>query len=156
MHPKSCRWKSQQDNLYSWRFIPRCKTDTDETDTDEIGTDETDTDEIGTDETDTDETDTDETDTDEIGTDETDTDETDTDETDTDEIGTDKSGTDKPEDPKKGLSGGAIAGIIIGIVVVLCGIGFALWWFVFRKKKTAWYNTKVKTFILIFMMKKYK
>ncbi|MBQ8717058.1 MAG: hypothetical protein IJY43_04335, partial [Clostridia bacterium] len=40
------------------------------------------------------------------------------------------------EDPaKQGLSGGAIAGIVIGAVVVLGGGGFALFWFVIRKKK---------------------
>ncbi len=37
--------------------------------------------------------------------------------------------------PKDGLSGGAIAGIVIGSVVVLGGGGFALWLFVFRKKR---------------------
>ncbi len=36
--------------------------------------------------------------------------------------------------PKNGLSGGAIAGIVIGIVAVLGGGGFALFWFVIRKK----------------------
>ena len=36
---------------------------------------------------------------------------------------------------KQGLSGGAIAGIVIGAVVVLGGGGFALFWFVIRKKK---------------------
>ena len=53
----------------------------------------------------------------------------------TDVPGTDVPGTDKPEDPDDGLSGGAIAGIVTGSVVVLSGGGFALWWFVFRKKK---------------------
>ena len=53
----------------------------------------------------------------------------------TDVPGTDVPGTDKPEDPDDGLSGGAIAGIVTGSVVVLSGGGFALWWFVFRKRK---------------------
>ena len=33
------------------------------------------------------------------------------------------------------LSGGATAGIVVGSVAALGGGGFALWWFVFRKKK---------------------
>ncbi|MBO5354972.1 MAG: Ig-like domain-containing protein [Clostridia bacterium] len=36
---------------------------------------------------------------------------------------------------KKGLSGGAVAGIVIGAVTILGGTGFALFWFVLRKKK---------------------
>ncbi len=36
--------------------------------------------------------------------------------------------------PKEGLSGGAIAAIVIASVSVLGGGGFALWWFVFRRK----------------------
>ena len=36
---------------------------------------------------------------------------------------------------KQGLSGGAVAGIVIGVVAVLGGGGFALFWFVIRKKK---------------------
>ncbi|MBQ9099276.1 MAG: hypothetical protein IJY50_07595, partial [Clostridia bacterium] len=35
----------------------------------------------------------------------------------------------------KGLSGGAVAGIVIGAVALLGGGGFALFWFVIRKKK---------------------
>ena len=37
--------------------------------------------------------------------------------------------------PKGGLSAGAIAGIVIAIVVVLGAAGFCVYWFVFRKKK---------------------
>ena len=37
--------------------------------------------------------------------------------------------------PKDGLSGGAIAGIVIGSAAILGGGGFALWWLVFRKKR---------------------
>jgi hypothetical protein len=43
----------------------------------------------------------------------------------------------KPEEPKQGISGGAIAGIVIGSVVVLGGGGFALFWFVIKKKTFA-------------------
>ena len=39
------------------------------------------------------------------------------------------------EIPKDKLSGGAVAGIVIGSAVGLGGGGFALWWFVFRKKR---------------------
>ncbi len=39
------------------------------------------------------------------------------------------------EGEPEGLSGGAIAGIVIACVVVLAGAGFAVYWFVFRKKK---------------------
>ena len=42
--------------------------------------------------------------------------------------------TENPEGSNEGLGTGAIVGIIIGSVAVV-GIGFALWWFVFRKKK---------------------
>ena len=55
----------------------------------------------------------------------------------TDTPGTDVPGTDKPEDPDDGLSGGAIAGIVAGSVVVLGGGGFALVWFVIKKKTWA-------------------
>ena len=45
----------------------------------------------------------------------------------------------QPENPdqpaKKGLSGGAIAGIVIAIIVALGAAGFCVYWFVFRKKK---------------------
>ena len=39
------------------------------------------------------------------------------------------------EIPKDGLSGGAIVGIVIGSVIALGGGGFALFWFVIRKKR---------------------
>ena len=43
----------------------------------------------------------------------------------------------EPEEPKQGISGGAIAGIVVGSVVVLGGGGFALFWFVIKKKSFA-------------------
>jgi hypothetical protein len=42
-----------------------------------------------------------------------------------------------PDEPKDGLSGGAIAGIVVGSVVVLGFGGFALVWFVIKKKSFA-------------------
>ena len=42
-----------------------------------------------------------------------------------------------PDTPKDGLSGGAIAGIVVGSVVVLGLGGFALVWFVIKKKSFA-------------------
>jgi flagellar basal body-associated protein FliL len=48
-------------------------------------------------------------------------------------------GTDTPDDPsddKDGLGAGAIIGIIVGALVVLGGGGFALYWFVLKKKLT--------------------
>ena len=42
-----------------------------------------------------------------------------------------------PDNPKDGLSGGAIAGIVVGSVVVLGLGGFALVWFVIKKKSFA-------------------
>lgn len=44
---------------------------------------------------------------------------------------------DAPETEKEGLTGGAIAGIIIGSLVGTGIIGFAIFWFVFKKKKFA-------------------
>ena len=44
---------------------------------------------------------------------------------------------DAPETEKDGLTGGAIAGIIIGSLVGTGIIGFAIFWFVFKKKKFA-------------------
>jgi len=38
------------------------------------------------------------------------------------------------EEPKKGLSGGAIAGIVVGSVVVVGAGGFSIFWFVVQKK----------------------
>ncbi len=37
--------------------------------------------------------------------------------------------------PKDGLSGGAIAGIVVGCALVLFGGGFAVYWFMIKKKK---------------------
>ena len=45
--------------------------------------------------------------------------------------------SEKIEQPKKGLSGGAIAGIVVGSVVVLGGGGFAIFWFAIKKKSFA-------------------
>ncbi len=42
---------------------------------------------------------------------------------------------DTPKENPDGLSGGAIAGIVIACVLALAGGGFALYWFVIRKKK---------------------
>ncbi len=44
---------------------------------------------------------------------------------------------ENPDKPKDGLSGGAIAGIVVGSVVVLGLGGFALVWFVIKKKSFA-------------------
>ena len=44
---------------------------------------------------------------------------------------------ESPDEPKDGLSGGAIAGIVVGSVVVLGLGGFALVWFVIKKKSFA-------------------
>ena len=54
----------------------------------------------------------------------------------TDVPGTDVPGNDDPQTPddNDGLGTGAIVGIVIGAVVVLGGGGFALYWFVFKKK----------------------
>ena len=45
--------------------------------------------------------------------------------------------SEKIEQSQKGLSGGAIAGIVAGSVVVLGGGGFAIFWFVIKKKSFA-------------------
>ena len=42
-----------------------------------------------------------------------------------------------PEKPNDGLSGGAIAGIVVGGVAVLGLGGFAIVWFVIKKKSFA-------------------
>ena len=58
--------------------------------------------------------------------------------------GTTPGGTDNPDDPNNGSGGsdendglgtGAIIGIVLGSLAVLGGGGFALYWFVLRKKK---------------------
>ncbi len=43
-------------------------------------------------------------------------------------------GVKETREPEGGLSGGAIAGIVIGSVAVVGGGGFAAWWFIFKKK----------------------
>ena len=54
-------------------------------------------------------------------------------------------GTDtKPTTEKQGLSGGAIAGIVIGSVLVVGLGGFAVFWFVIRKKTWADFMAAVK------------
>lgn len=61
-----------------------------------------------------------------------------------DKPGEDKLGDDKPGE-NKGLSGGAIAGIVIGSVFT-CGIGgFALVWFVIKKKSFADLGNSIKS-----------
>ena len=50
-----------------------------------------------------------------------------------------ESGTDTPDNPtddKDGLGAGAIIGIVVGVLAVLGGSGFALYWFVLKKKPT--------------------
>ena len=47
------------------------------------------------------------------------------------------SGTDDPTDDKDGLGAGAIVGIVVGVLAVLGGGGFALYWFVLKKKPIA-------------------
>ncbi len=44
---------------------------------------------------------------------------------------------EKPDEPKDGLGTGAIVGIVVGSVVVLGLGGFALVWFVIKKKSFA-------------------
>ena len=46
-------------------------------------------------------------------------------------------GTDDPEEPDEGLGAGAITGIAVGSVAVVGGGGFALFWFVLKKKTWA-------------------
>ena len=56
----------------------------------------------------------------------------------------------KPEDPKdeeKGLSGGAIAGIVVGSTVVAAGGGFAVYWFVIKKQTAAQLGEAAKALI---------
>ena len=52
-----------------------------------------------------------------------------------DEGGNGNNGNNNAVEPKKGLSAGAIAGIVIAIVVALGATAFCLYWFIFRKKK---------------------
>lgn len=42
---------------------------------------------------------------------------------------------EKPDEPKDGLGVGAIIGIVVGAIAVLGGGGFAIFWFVIKKKK---------------------
>ena len=53
-------------------------------------------------------------------------------------------GTRPPKPEKQGLSGGAIAGIVIGSVLVVGLGGFAVFWFVIRKKTWADFMAAVK------------
>ena len=48
------------------------------------------------------------------------------------------------EEPKKGLSGGAIAGIVVGSTVVVGAGGFSIFWFVVQKKSVAELATATK------------
>ena len=50
-----------------------------------------------------------------------------------------------PEEPKKGLSGGAIAGIVVGSTVVVGTGGFAVWWFAIQKHTFAELGTACKS-----------
>lgn len=54
---------------------------------------------------------------------------------DTDLGTTPETGDPNTTDKKDGLGAGAVVGIVIGSAATLGGGGFALWWFVFRKKK---------------------
>ena len=49
------------------------------------------------------------------------------------------------EEPKKGLSGGAIAGIVVGSTVVVGTGGFAVWWFAIQKHTFAELGTACKS-----------
>ena len=46
-------------------------------------------------------------------------------------------GNDDPEEPNKEFGAGAITGIAVGFVAVVGGGGFALFWFVLKKKTWA-------------------
>ena len=50
-----------------------------------------------------------------------------------------------PEEPKEGLSGGAIAGIVVGSVAVAGAGGFAVWWFAVQKNTVAQLGGACKT-----------
>ena len=50
-----------------------------------------------------------------------------------------------PEEHKEGLSGGAIAGIVVGSVAVAGAGGFAVWWFVVQKNTVAQLGGACKT-----------
>ena len=54
---------------------------------------------------------------------------------------------DDLEEHKKGLSGGAIAGIVVGSVAVVGAGGFAVWWFVIQKKTVAGLGTACKVVV---------
>ena len=58
--------------------------------------------------------------------------------------GNDPGGETPPAPKKEGLSGGAIAGIVIGSVLVVGLGGFAVFWFVIRKKTWADFMAAVK------------
>ena len=49
-----------------------------------------------------------------------------------------------PSDEKDGLSGGAIAGIVVGSVLVVGAGGFSIFWFVVQKKSVAELATATK------------
>ena len=54
--------------------------------------------------------------------------------------------SEKPEEePKKGISGGAIAGIVVGSTAVAAGGGFAVWWFAIQKHTVAELGTACKS-----------
>ena len=54
--------------------------------------------------------------------------------------------SEKPEEePKKGISGGAVAGIVVGSTVAAAGGGFAVWWFAIQKHTVAELGTACKS-----------